>query len=91
MTYLKFKDFLSEALLIEDAESGPLRVNMAGNINDASKKGLRHLKNYVMPTLNKAQKKKVMANFDRVYETRQTQLPKLLLEIKDIIPTVIKK
>ena len=36
-------------------------------------------------------RKKVMANFDRVYETRQTQLPKLLLEIKDIIHTVIKK
>jgi hypothetical protein len=67
MTYLKFKDFLSEALLIEDAESGPLRVNMAGNINDASKKGLRHLKNYVMPTLNKAQKKKVMANFHNYF------------------------
>jgi phosphosulfolactate synthase (CoM biosynthesis protein A) len=36
-------------------------------------------------------RKKVLANFDRVYETRQTQLPKLLLEIKDIIHTVIKK
>ncbi len=36
-------------------------------------------------------RKKVMTNFDRVYETRQTQLPKLLLEIKDIIHTVIKK
>jgi hypothetical protein len=36
-------------------------------------------------------RKKVMANFGRVYETRQTQLPKLLLEIKDIIHTVITK
>ena len=63
MMYLKFKDFLSESLLLEAEETGPLRANMAGNINDASKKGLRHLKNYVMPTLNKAQKKKVMTNF----------------------------
>ena len=36
-------------------------------------------------------RKKVMANFDRVYEIRQTQLPMLLLEIKDIIHTVIEK
>jgi hypothetical protein len=67
MIHHKFKDFLSEALLLEDAEAGPQRANMAGNINDASKKGLRHLKNYVMPTLNKAQKKKVMANFHNYF------------------------
>lgn len=30
-------------------------------------------------------RKKVLANFDRIYETRQVQLPKLLLEIRDII------
>jgi hypothetical protein len=43
MIHHKFKDFLSEALLLEDAEAGPQRANMAGNINDASKKGLRHI------------------------------------------------
>jgi hypothetical protein len=36
-------------------------------------------------------RKKVMANFDRVYEARQIQLPKLLQEIKDIIPQVTMK
>lgn len=36
-------------------------------------------------------RKKVMANFDRVYEARQIQLPKLLQEIKDIIPHVTMK
>jgi hypothetical protein len=36
-------------------------------------------------------RKKVMANFDKVYEARQIQLPKLLQEIKDIIHEITIK
>jgi hypothetical protein len=57
-----FKKFLSEALLLEAQ-----RENMAGNINDSSKKGLRHLKNYVMPYLSKEQRKKTLANFHNYF------------------------
>lgn len=36
-------------------------------------------------------RKKVLSNFERTYETQRTQLPKLLQEIKDIIPDVMTK
>lgn len=49
---------------------------------------LEHLK---MCLTDLSARNKVMANFDRVYESRQIQLPKLLQEIKDIIPQVTKK
>jgi hypothetical protein len=36
-------------------------------------------------------REKVLLNFDRIYETQKVQLPKLLQEIKDIIPQVAMK
>jgi hypothetical protein len=36
-------------------------------------------------------REKVLLNFDRIYETKRVQLPKLLKEIKDIIPQVTVK
>jgi len=66
-----FKKFLSEALLLEAESEGPQRENMSGKINDASKKGLRHLKNYVMTTMSKDQRKKVMANFHNYFTQKE--------------------
>lgn len=72
MTYHTFKSFLSEGVLLEAQ-----RENMSGNVNDSAKKGLRHLKNYIMPYLNKDQRKKTMANFHNYFnETEHEKLGK---------------
>jgi len=57
-----FKEFLFEELtfLIEAAGS-----SMVGTVNDSEKKGLRHLRNYVIPTLSKSQKRSVLSAFAR--------------------------
>jgi len=61
-----FKAFLKESpIIVNSLLSEAQRENMSGNINDSEKKGLRHLRNYVMPTLSKEQRKKVTANFAR--------------------------
>jgi len=63
-----FKAFLKESpIIVNSLLSEAQRENMAGNVNDSSKKGLRHLKNYVMPYLNKDQKKKTLANFHNYF------------------------
>jgi hypothetical protein len=58
----EFKEFLAEdfGFLTEAAGS-----SMVGSINDSEKKGLRHLRNYVIPTLSKTQKRSVLAAFAR--------------------------
>jgi len=59
---INFKEFLAEGydLLVEAAGK-----SMVGNVNDSEKKGLRHLRNYVIPTLSKSQKKSVLSAFAR--------------------------
>jgi hypothetical protein len=59
---INFKEFLAEGydLLVEAAGK-----SMVGSVNDSEKKGLRHLRNYVIPTLSKSQKKSVLAAFAR--------------------------
>ena len=53
---LGFSLFLSEDLLNE-------AKGMAGNIGGEGSKGLRHLKNYVLPYLSKTQRAEVAKNF----------------------------
>lgn len=57
-----FKGFLAEEynFLIEAAGK-----SMVGSVNDSEKKGIRHLRNYVIPTLSKSQKRSVLAAFAR--------------------------
>lgn len=58
-----FKSFLAEeysVVLTEAAGS-----SMVGTVNDSEKKGLRHLRNYIMPTLSKSQKRSVLSSFAR--------------------------
>lgn len=38
---------------------------MSGSVNDSEKKGIRHLRNYVMPYLSKGQKRSTLASFAR--------------------------
>ena len=58
-----FRGFLAEQvnLLLTEAAG----KSMVGSVNDSEKKGLRHLKNYVIPTLSKSQKRSVLAAFAR--------------------------
>lgn len=58
-----FRGFLAEQvnLLLTEAAG----KSMVGSVNDSEKKGLRHLKNYVIPTLSKTQKRSVLAAFAR--------------------------
>lgn len=59
ISMITFKYF-TESVEVLSEES-----KMSGSVNDSEKKGIRHLRNYVMPYLSKSQKRSTLAAFAR--------------------------